>query len=490
MSLKKIRNLTKQISIRLRLTLLFVVIFGASLATFGIGTFGFLSQSLQKEYDDALYNYAVDVSESISLDPSGDLSMTPPQVDRHRLYPFSLGTALIQIRHRSGKILEQVGEFGNLQIPYKHEVQQLSSGEDPVYHTINKLEGLPTKEAESYRVISISLDNSIPPQLILQIAVPMTLLENQLTNRRSAFEFGIPIILLVASLIAYVLSSRALKPISDMIRKAQEIEVSNLSQRLPIPQAKDEVRELAETLNQMIERLARAFQSQERFVADASHQLLTPLTILKGEIEQIQRQGHWESGQTESLLQEVDRLSKLVQDLLVLARVDAGLGALTLQPLYFDEVVLEAIGKAEKIARPRGIRLSFNIHGLENQERPQVLGEEDLLLHLVLNLVENAVKYSPDNSQISVTLNQEMTRQHLLVEDSGPGIATDELEGIFERFRRGRPKTSEIRPGYGLGLAIASQIARAHQALIWAENRVKSGSSESGSVFHFEIKNI
>jgi hypothetical protein len=489
MSLKKLRNLTKRVPIRWRLTLLFVAIFGASLITFGTATFEFLSQSLQREFDDALYNYAVDVSESISLDPSGDLSLSPPTLDRHKIYPFSLGTALILIRHRGGQVLEKVGEFGNFEIPFKREVQRLSLGEDPVYRTITKLEGLPSKEAESYRIISISLDTATPPQLIMQIAVPMTILENQIHNRKIVFEFGIPLILVIASAAAYFLSARALKPIRDIIQKSNAIGVTNLSQRLPIPSAQDEVRELAVTLNQMIERLEKAFQSQERFVADASHQLLTPLSILKGELEQSQRSGQWQVTHIQSLLQEVDHLTKLVQDLLLLARVDAGLGTMVLQPLYFDEVVLEAIGKAQKIARPRGIQLSYNI--LEtNNERPQVQGDEDLLSHLVLNLLENAVKYSPEGSNIQVRLDQTGTLQRLSVEDQGPGIAPDEIEAIFERFRRGRPKNQQTRAGYGLGLAIASQIAQVHGGRLWAENRGESSISSTGAAFHFEIKNF
>ncbi len=491
MFLKKTRNLTKKISIRLRLTLLFALIFGASMLTTGFATVAFLADSLQKEFDDALYNYAVDVTESISLSSTGDLALISPQVDRQKIYPFSLGTALIQIRHRSGRVLEQVGNFGKLDLPYKHDVQKLALGEDPSYRTITKLEGLPSREAESYRVISISVDEAIPTQLILQIAVPMSLLENQIANRKILLGLGIPIIVLIASMIAYLLSARALRPIRAMIREAHAIEVTNLSQRLPIPSTQDEVRELAVTLNQMIERLEKAFLSQERFIADASHQLLSPLTILKGELEQSQRAGTLNMGQIKSLLQEVDRLTKLVQDLLLLARVDAGLGALTLSEIELEEVVFEAIRKVERIARPRGVRILFQIQEADGIQRPRVLGDSDLLFHLVFNLLENAVKYSPDKSQILLTLEEKtLGVQHLVITDSGPGLDEDEFETIFERFRRGRPKNEQTSPGYGLGLAIARQIARTHNGTLWVENRINADGTTQGASFHFEMRNF
>ncbi|MFN7728100.1 MAG: ATP-binding protein [Bdellovibrio sp.] len=491
MFLKNLRNLTRRVSIRLRLSILFVVIFGTSLIAFGVGTFEYLAYSLQKEFDDALYNYAVDVTESVTLDPSGDLSLAPPQLDRFKIYPFSLGTALIQIRHRNGKILEQVGDFGEFQLPYNREVEGLSKGEDAVYRTINKIEGLPSKEAESYRAISFAVDTSSPPQLILQIAVPMTLLENQLAKRKWAFELGIPLILLFAAVASYFLAWRALRPITSMIEKSQAIGVTSLSERLPLPAARDEVHSLAVTLNNMMDRLEKSFQSQERFVADASHQLLTPLTILKGELEQAQRQGHWSANEIESLLQEVDRLAKLVQDLLLLARVDAGQSRLQFSSLFLEDVILEAIGRAEKLARPRQIRISFNIHSAEPSERAALIGAEDLLFHLVLNLLENALKYSPDGGSVSVALEQSPRFQILTVTDSGSGISSADQGLIFERFRRGSsPPSSKPVMGYGLGLAIASQIAQLHKGRLWAENQVNSDGSIAGAIFHFEIKNF
>lgn len=483
----KILNPIRKISIRLRLTFLFVGIFGASLSAFGLITFEYLSQSLQREFDNALYNYAVDISEGVILDPSGDLSLLPAKLDRIKIYPFALGTALIQIRHRNGKVLEQFGNFGALDLPFKHDVEKLSHGADSVFRTLDNVEALPEREAESYRVLTIAIDTNPNPQLILQVAVPLTLLENQISSRKIIFLFGIPSILLLAALLSYFLSARALRPIREMIRLAQNLGTENLSLRLPLPLAKDEVKTLALTLNQMLARLEMSVLSHERFVADSSHQLLTPLTILKGELEQAQRVGQASTKDIESLLQEVDRLIKLVQGLLLLARVDAGREQIKFQEIDLQEIVTDALSQVEKVARPRNIRLQFNIiHIDENSEL--ILGAEDLLFHLVLNLIENAVKYSPNESVIIIDLKVSKENSLLEVKDSGPGIDTEEMKFIFERFHRGSSKKQQKTSGHGLGLAIAQKIAQLHSGRIWAENLTDSNGYQSGCKFSFEIK--
>jgi signal transduction histidine kinase len=476
----------KKLSIRIRLTLLFVSIFGSTLIIFGVLTFNLLSNSLEKEFDDALYNYAVDISESVTLNSSGNLSVSPAAVDPNKIYPFSLGTALIEIRSNKGKIYFQSGDFGELQLPYKSAFRSLSRGEDATFTTLTNLEALPNAEASHYRLISFPLDNSPVPELILQIMVPLAFVEDQIANRKNLFEFGIPFVILFSTLAGFLLSSRALKPVQDMVTKARAIEATALSQRLPIPSTKDEVQSLALTLNEMLSRIEQAFQSQERFVADASHQLLTPLTIMKGELEQTLKKPKDAEAQAvlDSTLQEVEHLISLVQNMLLLARVDAGFSAMNLQDLYLDEIVIDAISRAERWARPKDIRLKFDIQTGSNT-RPYIRGDQDLLLNLIFNLIENAIKYSQASSLVQINLQWTEAEQILSIEDSGPGLPEAQIETLFERFSRAQ-KQGASTPGYGLGLAIARQIAIIHQASLTAKNR----SDTSGAIFEFRIKNI
>lgn len=485
MFLKKILNFFSSFSIRLRLSLLFVLIFGATTIFFNAFLFKATIDTLQQDFDDALFNYAVDVSEGIEIGIKGDLSFPPLRLDHGKILPFPLGTALIQVRHSSGAVLARVGNFGQFNPPYKKDFERIWAGEEATYRTIEHIRNIPSAEAESYRLISFPLDNAAKPQLLLQIAVPMTLLETQISQRLTLLQVGIPFVLLIATLGGMFLSARALNPLKNMIRTTQAIKASELSQRVPIPTANDEIKALALTLNEMLDRIQQAFQSQERFIADASHQLLTPLAIMRGELELLNKTEKKDVDQfIKSALQEVDNLSGIVQEMLLLARVDAGMGALNFQELALDELVFEAVSRCEKLANSKGIKLKFNINNATKDDRKFVSGDNDLLQNLVMNIIENAIKYSPNNEVVTVTLNWKEETSELIVEDNGPGIPEEQIPYIFERFSRGANVDAQIK-GFGLGLAIAQKIAILHQGKLSVENH-----SRHGARFTFEIKNI
>ena len=490
MFLEKIRRFPQHISIRWRITVLFVVVFGTTLALFAIFIFNFLATTLQHEFDDALFNYAVDVNESISLDASGDLSFQTPALDKGKLYPFALGTALIQIRHASGEVLSHVGDFGSLNLPYHNEIEKINRGDEQVYRTITKLEGLPNKEAEEYRIVTLPIDNSPIPQLLLQVAVPMTILEDQIVSQKHILEVSLPLALIIAVIGGYLLSIRAFHPITEMIATSRAISAQKLSGRLPVPLVKDEIQSLALAINDMLSRIESAFQSQERFIADASHQLLTPLTIMRGELEAALRHQDNSPEILISNLQEVEHLSQIVQQLLVLARVEAGHGALQFSPLAMDEIVLEAVARARRSAEKKNIRIQFNIqYSTIDDARPEVLGDADLLQNLVFNLIENAVKYSPKNDVIKVSLDWHEKFQILEIEDNGPGIPENQLALVFERFHRAQSTTE----GFGLGLAIAKKISEVHGANLDVSNKYLNLLDKSkiiGCIFTLQMKNI
>lgn len=495
MFLKKIKNLFANISIRLRLSLLFVIIFGATTVVFNMFVFKAMIDTLQQDFDDALFNYSVDISEGVDIGVKGDLKFPPLRLDHGKILPFPLGTALIQVRHSSGAVLARVGNFGEFNPPYKKDFDRIWAGEEATYRTIENIRNIPSAEANSYRLISFPLDNVAKPQLLLQIAVPMTLLETQINRRLTLLQVGIPFVLLVATFGGIFLSTRALKPVNTMINTAKEIKASDLSQRVPVPDANDEIRKLALTLNEMLARIHQAFQSQERFVADASHQLLTPLTIMRSELELLKSchtgpsaPSYYEKKDIDSFikssLQEVDNLSSIVQEMLLLARVDAGIGALNLQDLSLDELVLETLSRCERLAESKGIKLKFNINNETSDDRKMISGDNDLLQNLIINIIENAIKYSPNNEVVTLTVNWKNEVSELIVEDNGPGIPGGQLPLVFDRFSRGSSTETKVK-GFGLGLAIAQKIAHLHNAKLSAEN-----NTDHGARFMFQIKNI
>lgn len=485
MFLKKIFKPLTSLSIRFRLAIIFVLIFGTTTIFFNAFLFKAMIDTLQQDFDDALFNYAVDVSEGIELGVKGDLSFPPLRLDHGKILPFPLGTALIQVRHSSGAVLARVGNFGEFNPPYRKDFDRIWKGEESTYRTIAQTNEIPSAEADSYRLISFPLDNAAKPQLLLQIAVPMTLLETQVRQRLTMLQLGIPFVLFIATLGGVFFSARALKPLKNMIQTAKEIKATDLSKRVPVPNAKDEIRELTLTMNEMLDRIEQAFQSQERFVADASHQLLTPLTIMKGELELLEKSGAKDIPSfIKSSLQEVDNLTGIVQEMLLLSRVDAGIGALNLQELSLDELIFEALPRCERLAQSKNIKLKVNINNESGDDRKMIRGDNDLLHNLVFNIVENAIKYSPGNETVTIILNWKKDSSELIVQDNGPGVPQDQLPYIFDRFSRGSSVETRVK-GFGLGLAIAQKIAILHNTKIKIENRAGQGAQ-----FSIEIKNI
>lgn len=479
-------HIFNRISLRFRLTFLFVLIFGTTIAFTSLFNYSVMLQSLQKDFDDALFNYSVDISNTIQVGAKGDLLFPSLEIDQGKILPFPLGTALIRVVHISGQVLAKFGDFGEFNPPSEAGFKALKEGKEAHYLTLKNLSDLPEPEAESYRLISFPIDPSPQPKFMLQIAVPMILLENQFQARIRILQYGIPLVVIFAALAGLFVASRALAPIRIITETSKSISALDLSRRLPIPKTHDEIRNLVETLNQMLARLESSFTSQERFVADASHQLLTPLTVLKGEMEVYKKINAEKidaatSQFIQSSLQEVDKLTRLVQDLLFLAIMDGPHRKIEMQKISLDEVLISAISRVNKIAQSKSIQLQFNI---PNPDRKFIEGNADLLENLFFNLIENAVKYSQVNSSIFINLIWEESFSTVEIIDTGVGIAVEQMSHIFNRFARSPEATTKAK-GFGLGLTIAQNIAKIHNSEI-----IASQNNPSGLIFRLKIKNF
>lgn len=454
----------KRLSLRLRLTALFVVIYGSTTILFSLLTYYKLDESLLQDFDNALYNYSIDISQTIAYGPSIDLSLPPLIMEEGKIFPFPSGTALILVRHISGEILSRSGNFGDFVPPFETELKKILKGADSAYTTITETDVIPDAEANSYRVITFPLDSETNPTLFLQITAPRVTLETQTRQLKNILTFGLPAVLIIAIFAGLFFTSRALNPVQEMILFTNRLRAEDLHERIPLPTSQDEIRKLAETLNEMLERIEKAFTSQERFVADASHQLLTPLTILKGEIETNAKASNDEHQQKiyKSLLQEVDNLSRIVKDMLLLARIDAGENALQFAEVYLDETLIDVISRLQRLAKNKNIQITLDL--LNQEQRAPILGDADLLANLVTNLIENSIKYSPENQTVVVKLDWEKSFNRLTIEDFGPGIPENLKTQIFSRFSRA--DTSSRTQGFGLGLAIAQKISQLHKSEI------------------------
>jgi heavy metal sensor kinase len=282
-----------------------------------------------------------------------------------------------------------------------------------------------------------------------------------------------------AVLVGRWIATRALEPVDRMITEVREItDGRSLHRRLPLPMEKDELGRLAETLNQMMARLERSFAALRRFTADASHELKTPLTVVRAGVERaITRPDlpHDTLAGLEETLQEVNRMTELLESLLTLARADEGRAELHREPVDLRTIMQEAEETAELLAEQAGVSVDIRM-----PSEPVILAaDRSRIRQLILNLVENAVKYTPRGGRVSVELGASDGQVLLTIADTGIGIAAGDLPHIFDRFWRvdqARTRTSE-RPGVGLGLAISKWIAEAHGGTIDVQSRPGRGTT-------------
>src|SRR5580698_10505616 len=302
--------------------------------------------------------------------------------------------------------------------------------------------------------------------------------QEMLEQIRVAFTWLIPLGVLLAGCGGYFLARRSLAPVAAMGQQAQLIGAANLHERLEVRNANDELGRLARTFNELLDRLDRSFERQRRFISDASHELRTPVSILRGEAEvalsQASRSPEEYRESLAVLHQEAQRLARIVEDLFTLTRADAGEHRLAYSDFYLDELVADGVRAARALAQAKNIALVV----VAPEEMP-VHADEDLLRRMMLNLLDNAIKYTPEGGKVAVTCSSAPRGYELSVTDSGPGIPVDMQAKIFERFFRvDRARSRTDRDGgAGLGLAIARWIAEAHLGRIELVRSDATGST-------------
>jgi two-component system, OmpR family, sensor kinase len=304
--------------------------------------------------------------------------------------------------------------------------------------------------------------------------------EEFLESIRHAFFLIIPLGILLAGAGGYFLARRALAPVASMSQDASAIDATNLQDRLAVANEHDELGVLAKSFNQLLDRLARSIDQQRRFMADASHELRTPIAILRGEADVALSQPDRPTSEYRESLQvlrdEARRLSQIVENLFTLARADAGNYPLAKAQFYLDELLAECVRAARTLAAAKNTRLE-----LQSEEELLVDADEALIRRMVLNLIDNAIKFSAPGGRVAVTARREGSRYVVAVEDTGTGIPVDLQSRVFERFFRAdkaRTHQNDGGAGAGLGLAISRWIAEAHHG----ELKLLS-SDEKGSVF-------
>jgi heavy metal sensor kinase len=327
---------------------------------------------------------------------------------------------------------------------------------------------------QRYRVLARPFSSG-PRALVVCVAAPLEGKRLVLGNFSAGLLWAIPVLLVISALGGYTLSRRALKPVDQITEATRSISVSNLSERLPVPKTRDELQRLSETCNEMLARLESAVNEIKRFTGDASHELRNPVSFVQTTAELALRNRQMDATSRrafEEIVAECRKASRLLKDMLTLARADAGNSRLAFEPVDLAEVVRAVCHRARSLVEERGHTLTVSF---EDGGNATVWGDYSFLHRLLWVLLENAAKYTPPRGAIKVTVATAGEKAMVMVADNGIGISEADLPHVFRRFYRADPSRSQVE-GSGLGLSIAMWIARIHQASLSADSKENGGS--------------
>jgi two-component system heavy metal sensor histidine kinase CusS len=375
-----------------------------------------------------------------------------------------------------------------------YELQVRTNAGEPLFRSAGiESTGLPNPVAHGKSVDlpayeSITLDGSRPVRLASRevsgpsgtflIQAGVTLVPNVRALRELVTVFLTlgPMALACAVGGGYWLARKALSPVDRMAATAAEITATRLDRRLAEPEALDELGHLARTFNSMISRLQRSFEEVRRFTADAAHELRTPLAVMRTEAEvalRSQRSPDRDARVLENLLEEIERLSRLVSQLLFLCREDTGIGIgiSNFHPVRLDNLVREVVEHMEVAAREKGLDLQATL-----PTRCEIKGDPDRLRQVLFNLLDNAIKYTPTGGRVTVEAQPAPGQIRIIVTDTGIGIPGEHLPHVFERFYRVDSARSRETDGNGLGLAICYSIVESHSGRLAIESEPGIGT--------------
>jgi two-component system OmpR family sensor kinase len=459
-------------SIRLRLTFWYVGLLALLLIVFGVALYTTVSITSYQEVDRQLQQRANDIQASLATvltlqeDPwdvfrRGGLVLPTADV-------FATADIFVQLSTVDGTILSRSENLGNqrLIIP-QDQLERVKRGETiPSDFTVNRT------RLRAYVAPIVTRSGQVVG--FIQLAQSLRTVDATLRDLATLIIISIAAGLATAAIGGWLIAGTILEPVDRITLTAQKItRARDLGRRIDVPNTNDEVGRLALTFNEMLARIEDLFRGQQRFVADVSHELRSPLTAVRGNLDLLKRGAVEDPAERAQVIEAMDietaRMSRLVSDLLLLARQDAGV-PIAKHPVELDTLLLEVYRQAQVVAR--GIKVTL---GAEDQAI--IIGDRDRLKQVLLNLVDNAIKYTPQGGEVTLSLTKDSTWVKIAVQDTGIGIAPDHIPNLFDRFYRVDKARSRDAGGSGLGLAIAKSVVEAHNGKITVESEVGKGST-------------
>jgi heavy metal sensor kinase len=466
---------------RARLTLWYTGVLALVLVLFAFATYAYLARAAQARTDATLADTANSLISNFAAESNDEeQSSEDAAAEVTRAFQFSDRQALVC--NEAGRVVAAsappTDASGQAAWPAQATLAQNLTGVLATAARSGHAYATVPGQAEAIRVYAVPVMSHGRTYTVV-IAQSLHEQSNALRQVRRAFVIAVPLALLAASLGGYFLARKSLAPVVAMGDRAARIGAANLHERLPEPDARNELGRLAHIFNDLLARLDLSFEQQRRFMADASHELRTPVAIVCGESEVALSQADRSPAEyRESLAILHDqgrRLSRIVEDLCRLARADAGQYLPEITKFYLDETVSECVRAVRSLAVQHGLELHYQHTGEELLFR----GDEGLLRRMILNLLDNAIKYTPADGHVRVDVTRTEARYTIRVADTGRGIPAAAQPHIFERFYRvdqARTHNGHM-DGAGLGLSIASWIAELHGGRISLDRSDAQGST-------------
>ncbi len=455
-------------SIRSRLTAWHVAVLGFFLILFSALLYAFLSKRLHESIDNSL-KVSADVIQKATL---LDYSRTPlPGLDVFFDQFFGGGNInkFYRIYDGSGHVDSRSKGIDASQFPLTQDAYT-SAGKGQ-----HSFETFKLSSNRRIRVITMPVLRNGNLVNLIQVGTSLDWVENTLKNLRLFLFAAIPGVLILSTLGGRFMATRALKPVAEITRTAQDIaHGGNLSRRIPMPEVQDEIGNLANTLNEMMDKLEKSFAQVRQFSSDASHELRTPLTVLKGQSELMLSKTRSKEEYQEVLssnLEEVNYMSRILEDLLTLSKGDEGEISLEKEPVELGNIIEEVGRQGEILADEKDVKIV-----LAYLEPVTILGDAHRLKQMVWILIHNAVKFTPSGGEIILTLQDLDDTVYFTIKDTGIGIPEQDLPKIFDRFYRVDKARSRQDGGSGLGLSICKYIVDRHQGAIDVESKLGEGT--------------
>ena len=477
-------------SIRVRLTFSYTLLVLSTLTLFGVLSYYFTSKTLSENLDISLKNEVRWVRDFIAPQAS---KVKPSKRSIDNLVVKRVQEPLAALRKADADTtVEEADEIWNqifrhtLHSPKKTYIQFADAQGTILYRSYNlatdSLMITDTVSANSILVTTGYLNGEPVRVAALRdrnfsylVGYPLAELRDLLENLYFIFLLLVPIALAVSIFGGLALAHKSLQPVDEITTRARRITAENLDQTLPVRNVNDEIGRLTATFNEMIQRLHDSFAQVRQFSADASHELRTPLTVMRGEIElalrSTQTPGEYRTV-LESSLEEILRMTSITDNLLLLAKAEQGTLDVHLSEVDLQNLVDELYEDSEVLAEQKHIAVS-----LEENAPITIVGDRDRLRQLFLNLVDNAIKYTPEGGRVTLAARRQNGAALFQVHDTGIGIPPEEIEKIFNRFYRVDKARSREQGGTGLGLSIAKWIAELHRGTITVTSEVNKGST-------------